>query len=474
MSSLPASGSLRLRFLLAITLWVMLGIGAIWFSATSIFSKHVEESYHEELEVHVRELGRLAELGPDGELLLTRPLSDPRYEEPLSGFYWQITAAGRQPLRSQSMTRGRLDEHIAHSPEILHTLENGPSGPAITYGFTRKGPAGEDIHFVIATDQSELDRLIGSFTRDLTLWLVGLGGLLLATGLAIISFGLHPLDRLTRAIGRLRRGEAQELEGAYPAEISPLVADLNAYVHQNAEMIAKSRVQAGNLAHSLRTPLAVITDEAERLGETGEGRAASKVLLDQARAMEQQIEFQLARARSSTGQPYSARWVRLPDVAEPILRAMQRLHPDKRFAIESGNCVAVQLPLDEVDYAELLSILLDNAGKWAKRDVRLEFACEPDQSICAHVIDDGPGIPPEQLSHAFEIGSRFDHRKSGTGLGLAIARDLADALGLTLELRNTPDGLTASVRFRAATANRGSDRLGQAAKSSRSKAAARG
>lgn len=445
MRKIPVPGSLRLRFLSAITLWIVLGVGAIWFSAIGIFSAHVEDSYHEELEVHVRELGRLTVVGGDGELHLSRPLSDPRYEEPLSGFYWQVTAKGRQPLRSESMTRGTLDEHIAHSPRILHTLESGPTGPAITYGFTKAGPNGEDIHFVIATDQAELDRLIGRFTRDLTMWLVGLGALLLATGLAIISFGLHPLDRLSQSIGRLRRGEANRLEGDYPAEIAPLVADLNAYVHQNAEMIARSRVQAGNLAHSLRTPLAVITDEAERLSETQHGANSSRVLLDQAHAMEQQIEYQLARARSSTGQPYSARWVRLPDVAEPILRAMQRLHPTKHFSIDSRQCEGAELPLDEVDFSELLAILLDNAGKWAATNIRLSFECGADGSVTTAISDDGPGMSDEQIAHAFEIGSRFDHGQAGSGLGLAIARDIAEALGLTIELINTEGGLIAKV-----------------------------
>lgn len=450
MSKLPVPGSLRLRFLLAITVWVLLCVGAIWFSAAGIFSRHVEASYHEELEVHVRELGRLTEIGDAGELLLSRPLSDPRYEEPLSGFYWQITADGRAPLRSKSMTRGTLDEHIAHSPEILHTLESGPTGPAITYGFTRKGPAGEDIHFVIATDQSELDRLIGSFTRDLTLWLAGLGALLLATGLAIISFGLHPLDRLSQAIGRLRRGEAQHLQGYYPAEITPLVAEFNAYIHQNAEMVAKARVQAGNLAHSLRTPLAIITDEAERLGETAAGTRSSMVLLDQAQTMEQQIEYQLARARSSIGQPYIARWVILPDVVEPILRAMKRLHLGKRFLLDAARCKVRELPLDAVDYAELLSILLDNAGKWANAEVRLEFVSDADGSVTASVIDDGPGMPEQDLGKAFEIGARFDPEKSGTGLGLAIARDLAETMGLSLKIENTRNGLRATVHYKVA------------------------
>ncbi len=233
-------GSLRLRFLLAISVWVALGIGAIWFSAVGIFTAHVEKSYHEELEVHVRELARLAVLDGQGAIRLSRPLSDPRYEEPLSGFYWQITVDGRKPLRSRSMTKGTLDERIAHSSKILHTLDNGPTGPTITYGLVEKDPSGRMIHYVIATDQSELDRLIDGFTGHLTLWLAGLGSLLLATGLAIIGFGLHPLDRLARAIARLRQGEAEKLEGDYPAEIAPLVGDLNAYIRQNANMIARA------------------------------------------------------------------------------------------------------------------------------------------------------------------------------------------------------------------------------------------
>lgn len=449
MRRLFVPGSLRQRFLLAVTLWVMLGIAAIWFSAVGIFSKHVELSYHEELEVHVRELGGLTEIAPDGAIVLTRPLSDPRYAEPLSGFYWQVSAAGREPLRSRSMTRGSLDESIAHSPEIFHRLDAGPTGPAITYGYTRKGPAGEDIHFVIATDQSELDRLIGSFTRDLTAWLAALAALLLATGFAIISFGLRPLDRLSLAFSRMRRGETEGLDGHYPAEIAPLATDLNAYIRQNDTMLARARVQAGNLAHSLRTPLAIITDEAERLATREECEAAGKVLLDQASAMEQQIEYQLARARSAAGRKPSGRGVVLPDVALPILRAMERLHPDVQFILEAASCEGVALPLDPVDYAEVLSILLDNAGKWANAQVTVTFACNRSGGSTVTIADDGPGIPEDLIEHTFAVGTRFDPDTPGSGLGLAIARDLCDAMGAKVTLANGPKGLVATLHYAA-------------------------
>lgn len=442
----PVPGSLRLRFLLAVSLWALLGIAAIWFSAVGIFSKHVEQSYHEELEVHVRELGGLTEIAPDGAIILTRPLSDPRYAEPLSGFYWQVTADGRAPLRSQSMTRGRLDESIAHSPEILHRLDSGPTGPAITYGYTRMGPAGEDIHFVIATDQSELDRLIGSFTRDLTAWLAALAALLLATGFAIISFGLKPLDRLSQAFARLRHGDSAELEGQYPTEIAPLAADLNAYIRQNEAMLARARVQAGNLAHSLRTPLAIITDEAERLAERDDSRTAGAMLLDQASAMEQQIEYQLARARSSAGSRPSGPGVVLPALVLPILRAMERLHPEKTFTLKPEAGGAISLPLDPVDFAEVLSILLDNAGKWAGREVMLSFARVPNGGTTVTIADDGPGIPESLIERAFEVGARFDPAVAGSGLGLAIARDLCEVMGVELLLENSTSGLLATLR----------------------------
>jgi signal transduction histidine kinase len=212
-------------------------------------------------------------------------------------------------------------------------------------------------------------------------------------------------------------------------------------------MIARARVQAGNLAHSLRTPLAIITDEAERLGKHAEGRASGAALLDQARAMEQQIEYQLARARSAVGQKYAGKGVVIADVALPILRAMRRLHPDKQFTLEASGCEEVVLPLDGVDYAEVLAILLDNAGKWANRDVTLSFARDEAGSFTARIEDDGPGIPEELIESAFAVGTRFDSSVTGSGLGLAIARDLSAAMGITLTLNKGAVGLVAELRY---------------------------
>lgn len=441
-----STGSLRLRFLLAVMLWVALGVGGIWFTATRVFERHIEAMYHEELEVHVRELARLTEIDGEGRPRLARPLSDPRYEVPLSGFYWEVTVPGQPALRSQSMTRGELDRSVAHAADVVHSLEGGPTGPAITYGLFERGPRGEPIHIVIATDQSELDEDIDAFTGELTAWLGGLAALLLATGIVIIGFGLRPLGRLGAAITRLRHGDAEELEGRYPAEIAPLVSDLNAYVRQNTAIVRRARVQAGNLAHSLRTPLAILTDEAEQLAQQEGGAEASAVLLDQAEVMRQQIDYQLARARSGAGAGVPGSKANLPDLALPILKAMQRLHPEKRFALAADSTPAT-VAVDPVNLAELLSILLDNAGKWARGSVCLRVTRGEDGRTTIRVTDDGPGMTGEQINRACEVGTRFDPAMAGSGLGLAMARDLCADMGAALELRSDRAGFTASIRI---------------------------
>lgn len=442
---LPLAGSLRLRFVLAIGLWVIAGIAGIWLTASQVFSHHIEQSYHEELEVHVRELARLTALDDSGAPYLIRPLSDPRYEEPLSGFYWEVTVNGHAPLKSQSMTRGELDQRVAHSPEIVHRIERGPTGPAITYGMTGRGPKGEMVHIVIATDQSELDADIAAFTREISWWLAALGGLLLATGLLVVGFALKPLDRLGAAVGAVRSGKARTLPGSYPAEIAPLVSDLNAYIEQTADMVDRARVQAGNLAHSLRTPLAVITDEAERMADDPAMRPAAATLLEQAERMQQQIDYQLARARSIAGARLPAGQSEMPALVLPVITAMKRLHPARHFTLH-GFDPPFSLPADPVNLTELLSILLDNAGKWSEAEVTLSAERERDQ-VTLTVADDGPGMTDEQIARACDIGTRFDPAMPGSGLGLAMARDIADALGASLTLARGGRGLVARVNW---------------------------
>lgn len=444
---LGGPGSLRLRFLLAVMLWVTLGIGAIWLFSTRVFVHHVEQSYYSELDVHARELARFISVGPDGGPVLLRPLSDPRYEIPNSGFYWEVSVPEKPSLRSASLAGHRLDQAIAHSDAGPQHMAGGPNGTMIVHGLIKRGPRREPVHVVIATDERELERLISSFTRELTLWLIGLGALLLATGAAIVGFGLRPLDELGQAIARLRGGRSLRLEGRYPSEIAPLASDLNEYIGRTTEMTERARVQAGNLAHSLRTPLAVIMDEAERLSQDPRTAASAASLVNQASMMEQQIEFQLAKARFSSGPRAAGVVSQLPELLTPIIGAMHRLHPNVTFRLYNRTGEDLLLPVDPVDLSELLSILLDNAGKWAATRASVSLERDAAGAVSIVVADNGPGMTPDQIQRAFTIGMRFDRTKPGSGLGLAIAREISEALGAELMLTGGPDGLTARIRF---------------------------
>lgn len=435
--------SLRVRVLLASLVWIALGIVGIWYSATRLFAKHVEQSYHDELQVHVKELGRLVRVEPDGTLRMDRPLSDPRYLEPLGGFYWQVSLKGHAPLRSASLIRGSLATSIAHDSAIHHHVERGPTGPAITYGFVREVPHLGTVHYVIATDERILNAIIANFERELTLWLSLLAALLATTGVLFVTFGMRPLDRLGLAVARLRDGTADRLEGSYPTEIAPLVADLNAFIDHSRSIVERGRMEAGNLAHSLRTPLAVMTDEAERLAQHEASEQTARTLLEQCHIMVQQIEYRLARARAGAGARRPGSVSRMADILPPLVNAMKRLHRDKTFEVATSGEIAMALPIDPADMSELLAILLDNAGKWAAHTVFL--AIEPrgygeENQLMIRIIDDGPGLTDAQIKDAFTVGSRFDPAMPGSGLGLAIAHDLAEAYGLSLTLRARDDG----------------------------------
>jgi signal transduction histidine kinase len=196
----------------------------------------------------------------------------------------------------------------------------------MTYGFRRAAPdGGPELHYLIATDERILDAIVSSFERDLWRWLTLLAGGLLATGTVVILYALKPLDRLGRAVAAVRQGAARRMDQGWPSEIAPLVTDLNALLGANEAMVARARLEAGNLAHSLRTSLAILTDEAETLrnGAVGDSGAT---LLEQCRRIERQLDWHLARARAGTRH---GAVTPVPEAVAPILTAMQRLHADR-------------------------------------------------------------------------------------------------------------------------------------------------
>jgi len=431
----PRVTGLRVRFALAMLLWVAAGLLLVGVSASALFRRHVERTFHAELQEHLIELVGLVDANKAGQPHLTRPLSDPRYGTAGSGYYWQVNRNAAPLLRSPSLAGRRLEDRAARADGITHIRAAGPSGQAMIYGTTQshRDPARE-LTFLIATDVRHLDRLVADFRRDLLMWLSALAGLLVAGALLALRYATRPLDALASAIARVRDGTERRMGQPWPAELAPLTADLDRLLDNREAMVTAARIEAGNLAHALRTSLAILTDEAENLAD----QPAGTTLLAECRRMARQLDWHLARARAAAGQGVIIE-TPLPGALMPLIMAMQRLHAAR------GICFAVdgapaRLAIDPEAFAEILSNLLDNAGKWARSSVEVRWR-ETGDKVVIEVTDDGPGIPAGQVERLWAPGARLDEQTPGHGLGLAIARDLVTAAKGDLQLSARADGL---------------------------------
>jgi signal transduction histidine kinase len=228
------------------------------------------------------------------------------------------------------------------------------------------------------------------------------------------------------------------MHGTFPSEITPLVADLNGLIDSSSASVSRSRLIAGNLAHGLRTPLAILIDEADCLRKSGNA-AAADTILHEAQRMQRQIDFHLARARNAAAQPLPGRVASVPATLERLSGAFNRLHQQRQIAYLLEPGLDLNVACDPTDLTEILSNLLDNAGKWATSKCSVRWY--RDQAMVAiEIDDDGPGLPDEEREAVFKVGTRLDDLMPGTGLGLAISRDLARIYDGDVALSAGPGG----------------------------------
>lgn len=264
-------------------------------------------------------------------------------------------------------------------------------------------------------------------------------GALVVGGLFLVRKAVAPLRRLRVGLSAVREGRGQRIDGDYPSEVQPLVNDLNGLLEDRERAIARALSTAGDLAHGLKTPLAVLAQEAEQAGAAGHQNLAATLaqLVDR---MQRQVDYHLARARAtaSTGAAPGLRCSVLPSV-EGLVRTMRRLHAGRELAIDADVSPAHEIRGRREDLEEMLGNLLDNACKWARSQVVISSSIDNAQ-LSISVDDDGPGLDPSMRAQVLQRGVRADEQVRGSGLGLAIVSDLAELYGGAVTLETSPLG----------------------------------
>jgi len=257
-------------------------------------------------------------------------------------------------------------------------------------------------------------------------------------GFLLVRRGMSPINQLRNRLTAVHKGAAARVGGGYPAEVQPLVDDLNALLEERERRVARAVAKAGDLAHGLKTPLAVLAHEAQRARAAGHEQLAAEID-QQIDRMRRQIDYHLAHARSAASAESSAARASIAASAEGLVRAIERLHAERDLSIEIDAPASHAFRGQREDLDEMLGNLLDNACKWARSRVRLTSSTEGDRIVIA-VDDDGPGIEPSMREAVLRRGVRADEAAQGSGLGLAIVRDLAEIYGGSISLEESPMG----------------------------------
>lgn len=452
------AGSLRLRLLAGTLAWILLSVALAGWGLASLFRQHITQQLQAELTLHLNQLTAAVNIGPDGRPVVAPPLSDPRLEQPLSGLYWQIDRlpedgrpAGLGVARSRSLWDQTLDVPLPAEGEgdQVHDVA-GPAGRKLAVLARVLKPAEEDaapLRLLVAADRAVLAEPIGRFNHMLAIALGALAAGLTLAAVVQVLVGLRPLARLRRQLAAQNAGDSSRIEGSFPSEIQPLVDDFNKVLAMNAEIVQRARTQAGNLAHAVKTPLAILSNAAAR-----EDSPLAGLVREQVGMANRQIDYHLARARAAASSGAADGRTPLAETAQGLLRVVRRLYAQRDLRIGGGDIPpGLVFRGEQQDLQEMLGNLLDNACKWAAGQVQVTAEQDGPGRLVIHVDDDGPGIEDHERERIFLRGVRMDEQRPGSGLGLDIVRDLAGTYGGEVRAARSPlGGLRASLRLPAA------------------------
>jgi signal transduction histidine kinase len=444
--------SLRLRLLFAWAVFIALTLGVAGVGLRFIFERSILHRTEEELGADARQLRRGMEVTPDGIVKILRAPTDPQFDISLGGRYWQISEGSATLLTSPSLKDATLtlpSGLFAHDTSQTARLP-GPSNQHLVAVVRNQVIPKSATHpervltIVTAVDAAEIEEDTDKFATDLFKGLAALAGLFLFGAWAHVTVGLRPLEAIRSRVAAVREGKAQKIEGNYPDEIMPLVTETNALLDEQDKALQTARARAGDLAHGLNTPLAVMSAKSRILRREGQQDIADEID-KQVEAMRRHVERELARARARGAIRTRQTTVDAVRLSHDIVSAIRSLPRDTPIALTVTAPDELFVNIDTDDFNNVLGNLLENAHKWARSRINV-FVQRRGAVVCIDVDDDGPGIPEADVDRVLLRGERADTSVSGSGLGLAIVSDLVETYRGTFQLlRSDLGGLRASV-----------------------------
>ena len=459
------TSSLRFRLLAATLVGLSLAMVLAGVVLNGLFHDHVMRQFEKGLTLQLDQLtGRLSFDVQGRPALDAQTLSDPRWQRPYSGLYWQLDELSTSVVPGVLRSRSLWDMRLALPADVLRDGEihahelHGPGDSRLrVLERTVRPEAGGDVRWrlSVAADLKDTHEAVAGFQRVLAASLLALLLLLLAAAWAQVAMGLRPLLALQQGLKNLREGRSPRLAGDVPSEVQPLVDDFNGVLDRHDEVVGRARTQAGNLAHALKTPLTVLDQAAHQTDTTG----LALLVSEQVQLARRHIDWHLARSRiaATTGLPGQ----RTPVVhtLQGLMRVMRRVHAERGLAINLDAADQdVQFAGEAQDLQEMLGNVLDNACQWAHSAVRIRVlpalgvpsiaapgapsnavTGSPSNAMTGmcrvEIEDDGPGMPAEQMPRVLQRGVRLDESVPGSGLGLAIVRDLVALYGGEVQLQ---------------------------------------
>lgn len=431
--------SLNARMLIAVSALLILFFG-ITAGVLDYFFREVSiNAINDRLDIQSQALLAAVE-ETDGMLKPVKEQLDPRLLAPNSGLYAEITASGKELWRSPSLLSNHLNiiSKLRPGQERMstHALKDGTRVLVRSAGYSWELENKRELLLVFSVAESEEPyfkqlshfrwRLFGGFACMAVLLIVAM--LWLMRGL------LKPLRQIEQEIKSIEQGDRQSLSENFPRELSGVATNMNTLLRNERERLERYRNSLGNLAHSLKTPLAVIRNVL-----SAGGLVDAKKLDAQVTAMDDMVKYQLKRAAASAGLVAGKQSVDVNEAVNSLIEALNKVYFDKHMQCEVTSSESISIAIDKNDFMEMVGNLLDNAFKYGRSRVRVSVT-RADATAKVVIDDDGPGIPVEQRDRVLLRGARLDERQIGQGIGLSVVNELVSLYGGTISIDQSPLG----------------------------------